>query len=90
MNPSLREWFRDRSKVLNAKVEGHNFDIRKHLLDYDDVMNQQRGIIYGLRRNILEGKIWSFDDKICLGDVSSASWISSYLKIQKEDWNLEV
>lgn len=37
------------------KVEGHNFDIRKNLLDYDNVMNQQRGIIYGMRRKIMEG-----------------------------------
>ena len=35
------------------KVEGHNFDIRKHLLEFDDVMNQQRGIVYGLRRQVL-------------------------------------
>jgi preprotein translocase SecA subunit len=41
--------------VANAqsKVEGHNFDIRKHLLEYDDVMNQQREIIYARRREIL-------------------------------------
>ncbi len=38
------------------KVEGHNFDIRKHLLEYDDVMNQQRNIIYALRRQILAGE----------------------------------
>jgi len=38
------------------KVEGHNFDIRKHLLEYDDVMNQQREVIYRQRREILEGK----------------------------------
>lgn len=37
------------------KVEKHNFDIRKHLIEYDDVMNQQRGVIYSYRRNILEG-----------------------------------
>ncbi len=36
-----------------AKVEAHNFDIRKHLIEYDDVMNQQREIIYGRRREIL-------------------------------------
>lgn len=36
-----------------AKVEAHNFDIRKHLIEYDDVMNQQREIIYGRRRDIL-------------------------------------
>ena len=35
------------------KVEGHNFDIRKHLLEYDDVMNLQRESIYGQRRDIL-------------------------------------
>jgi len=35
------------------KVEGHNFDIRKHLLEYDDVMNRQREIIYRQRRGIL-------------------------------------
>jgi preprotein translocase subunit SecA len=35
------------------KVEGHNFEIRKHLLDYDNVMNEQRRVIYRLRREIL-------------------------------------
>ncbi len=39
-----------------SKVEGHNFDIRKHLIEYDDVMNQQRVVIYGQRREILTGK----------------------------------
>ena len=38
------------------KVEGHNFDIRKHLLEYDDVMNKHREIIYSLRKEILIGK----------------------------------
>lgn len=35
------------------RVEGHNFDIRKHLLDFDNVMNEQRKVIYRLRREIL-------------------------------------
>ncbi len=35
------------------RVEGHNFDMRKNLLEYDDVMNQQRKTIYGLRRQVL-------------------------------------
>jgi preprotein translocase subunit SecA len=39
-----------------AKVEGHNFEIRKHLLEYDDVMNQQREVIYRHRREALTGK----------------------------------
>jgi preprotein translocase subunit SecA len=38
------------------KVEGINFDIRKHLLQYDDVMNKQREIIYAQRRKVLEGE----------------------------------
>lgn len=38
------------------RVEGHNFDIRKHLLEYDDVMNQQRKSIYSLRKQVLEGR----------------------------------
>lgn len=36
-----------------SKVEGHNFEIRKHLLEYDDVMNQQREVIYEQRRKTL-------------------------------------
>ncbi len=38
------------------KVEAYNFDIRKHLLEYDDVMNKHREIIYSLRRQILSGE----------------------------------
>ena len=37
------------------KVEDHNFDMRKHILEYDDVMNQQRKVIYEQRRQILAG-----------------------------------
>lgn len=39
-----------------AKVEGHNFDIRKQLIEYDDVMNQQREVIYKQRRTTLTGE----------------------------------
>ena len=38
------------------KVESRNFEIRKHLLDYDDVLNKQREVIYGQRRRVLEGE----------------------------------
>ncbi|MHB8068358.1 MAG: preprotein translocase subunit SecA [Desulfobaccales bacterium] len=38
------------------RVEGHNFDIRKHLLEYDNVMNKQREVIYAQRRQILSGE----------------------------------
>lgn len=44
------------------RVEGHNFDIRKHLLDYDKVMNQQRTAVYNLRNAILDGQ--SFSERI--------------------------
>lgn len=36
------------------KMEGYNFDVRKHLLEYDDVINKQRQVIYGERQKILE------------------------------------
>jgi preprotein translocase SecA subunit len=38
------------------KVEGHNFDIRKHLLEYDDVLNKQREVVYNQRREVLKGE----------------------------------
>ncbi len=43
-----------------GKVENHNYEIRKHVLEYDDVMNKQRSIIYADRRAILEG---NFDSR---------------------------
>lgn len=53
------------------KVEGHNFDIRKHLLDFDDVMNEQRKVIYRLRKEILddEGNAQLVDEMI--DDIAS-------------------
>ncbi len=44
------------------QVEAQNFSVRKHLLEYDDVMNKQRENIYALRRQILEGKIKFTDE----------------------------
>ena len=43
------------------KVEKHNFEIRRHLLEYDDVLNQQRKVIYDYRRSILEGEEQIFE-----------------------------
>jgi preprotein translocase subunit SecA len=51
--PIEHPWLSRAIENAQKKVEGHNFDIRKHLLQYDDVMNQQRKIIYGMRREIL-------------------------------------
>ena len=49
-------WVNKAIENAQKKVEGHNFDIRKHLLEYDDVMNQQRKTIYSLRKSVLEGR----------------------------------
>ena len=43
-------------ETAQKRVEGRNFSIRKHVLEYDDVMNKQREIIYGQRRKVLEGQ----------------------------------
>jgi preprotein translocase subunit SecA len=44
-----------RIAAAQKAVEGQNFSARKHLLEYDDVMNKQRTAVYGMRRNLLEG-----------------------------------
>jgi preprotein translocase subunit SecA len=46
-------WLSRAIEGAQKRVEGHNFDIRKNLLEYDDVMNQQRRTIYKLRRQVL-------------------------------------
>lgn len=74
------------------KVEGHNFDIRKHLLEFDDVMNQQRTIIYKLRRDVLEGDEAAFERQVLdlLGSVTSDildTYVNENSKVA--DWDLE-
>jgi len=63
------------------KVEAHHFDMRKHLLEYDDVMNQQRKSIYSLRRSVLEGRLPGFDVEAMLGGKG----ISAPVKPEGED-----
>ena len=72
------------------KVEGHNFDIRKHLLDYDDVMNKQRMAIYAMRRQVLEGNAVDELIREMLSDVVS-HLLDTYCdeKMKRQDWNLE-
>jgi preprotein translocase subunit SecA len=75
--------------IANAqsKVEGHNFDVRKHLLEYDDVMNKQREVIYTQRREVLggetltaqvnemtEGLIEAVVDQYAPGDTPAEQW----------------
>jgi len=53
--PIEHRWITKAVENAQRKVEAQNFEIRKHLIDYDDVMNQQRSIIYRKRRQLLEG-----------------------------------
>lgn len=72
------------------KVEGHNFEIRKHLLEYDDVMNQQREVIYQIRRDILKGEnLEAFVEEV-VGNMADdvASRVVEKKKAAK-DWDHE-
>ena len=51
--PIEHDWVSKSIEQAQVKMEGYNFDIRKHLLDYDDVLNKQREIIYGQRYRVL-------------------------------------
>jgi preprotein translocase subunit SecA len=51
--PIEHRWITKAIENAQRKVEGHNYDIRKHLLEYDDVMNQQRKIVYSWRKEVL-------------------------------------
>ena len=81
--------------IANAqkRVEGHNFDIRKHILKYDDVMNKQREVIYGIRLDLLQGEdpqehFWNMTEEIidyvidiCINDPRDAeAWQPDLLK----------
>ncbi len=73
-----------------SKVEGHNFEIRKHLLEYDDVMNQQREIIYRQRREALTAKDLKQVAQDMIEDVSYdlvEEFVSDKTAIT--DWDLE-
>jgi len=54
--PIEHPWVTRAIETAQKRVEAHNFEIRKHLLEYDDVMNTQRKIIYGERKQLLEGE----------------------------------
>jgi preprotein translocase subunit SecA len=75
--------------TAQKRVETHNFEIRKHLLEYDDVMNKQREIVYGMRRQILDGE--SQEDTIAewVDDVVGTT-LDGYAPAEAhpEDWDL--
>lgn len=71
-----------------VKVEGYNFDIRKHLLEYDDVINKQRQIIYDQRRKILSQE----DLRPIIMDMVSeelSDLLGVYTAGHPEEWDLE-
>lgn len=72
------------------KVEGHHFDVRKNLLDFDNVMNQQRNAIYKMRRQILEGKDIERSLLDMLGDVVSVILDTHVPQEAKPtEWNID-
>jgi preprotein translocase subunit SecA len=72
------------------KVEGRNFEIRKHLLEYDDVMNKQREVIYSTRRRILsEGNLKDLVEEM-IGEVLEETYdIYIPKKGSANDWDIE-
>ncbi|MCE5335066.1 MAG: preprotein translocase subunit SecA [Desulfobacteraceae bacterium] len=73
-----------------SRVEGHNFSIRKQLIEYDDVMNQQREVIYRQRREALQGgdlkpAIFDMIEDLIEALVDENAPEKTYA----EDWNLE-
>ena len=72
------------------KIEGRNFNIRKNVLNYDDVMNAQREIIYGQRQKVLDGEDIHESIMGMISDFISGS-VNTYLPDDElqDDWNLE-
>lgn len=70
------------------RVEARNFDIRKYVLEYDDVMNQQRKVVYDQRRKILEGEDMK-DQILSMVDNIIEKGMETYAdpKLYPEEWN---
>src|SRR5881628_3599929 len=75
--------------TAQKRVETHNYEIRKHLLEYDDVMNKQREIIYGMRRQILEGESQAETIAEWIDDLVGVT-VDPYAsgEAHPEDWDL--
>ena len=72
------------------RVEAHNFEIRKHLLEYDNVMNQQREVIYSQRREVLSGENLK-ESVIETVEELAEDAVDRYAdeKVHPEDWDLK-
>ncbi|MBW2638183.1 MAG: SEC-C domain-containing protein, partial [Deltaproteobacteria bacterium] len=81
------------SKAIESaqkRVEGQNFDIRKHLLEFDDVMNRQREVIYRQRRDVLKGEdLWKIVNEMLEEVVEDL--VDEYIeeKVHPSEWNLK-
>ena len=73
-----------------SKIEGRNFGIRKNVLQFDDVMNKQREIIYAQRNKVLDGENLK-DSILSMMDETVDSAIAMYMPegVEPEHWNLE-
>jgi preprotein translocase subunit SecA len=76
--------------TAQKRVETRNFEIRKHLLEYDDVMNKQREIVYGLRRQCLEDESQEANVLEWLGELAEGV-VDRYAPADAhpEDWDLK-
>jgi preprotein translocase subunit SecA len=75
--------------TAQKRVETHNFEIRKHLLEYDDVMNKQREIIYGMRRQILEGESQAETITEWMDDLVGSTLVTYAAEdAHPDDWDL--
>ncbi|MDD3653542.1 MAG: preprotein translocase subunit SecA [Desulfotomaculaceae bacterium] len=77
-------------ETAQKRVENRNFDIRKHVLQYDDVMNQQREIIYKQRRQVLTGSNLK-DNILEMVDATVERAVATYAPegVYPEEWDLE-
>ncbi len=82
-------WVSRAIENAQRKVEGHNFDMRKQLLEYDDVANDQRKVIYGQRNEILESEDLSETIRAIRADVVNAL-IDNHVPPQsiEEQWDI--
>ncbi len=72
------------------KVEGHNFEIRKQLLDFDDVMNKQREVIYRQRRQALSDEsLKPVIEDMIRGKVEDIVWEYVHEKLPPREWDLK-
>ena len=79
-----------RIEAAQKQVEGHNFTIRKHLLEYDDVMNQQRKTIYGLRNKFLgEGEQKDYLLQLTEDLIADAIDQHCGAEVNPQEWNVD-